>query len=109
MASGLKDLRGLIERGRSAAGHLRGEARGEVVTIIERTRAEGSSYREIADAIGVKLQTLMSWRAQQQSTALVAVRVSTPSRGMTVHGPHGLRIEGLSLDDIAALWTRLSQ
>lgn len=109
MATGLKDLRGLIERGRSAAGHLRGEARGEVVALIERTRSEGSSYREIADAVGVKFQTLMSWRAQQQSTVLVAVRVSMPSRGMTVHGPRGLRVEGLSLDDVAALWTRLSQ
>lgn len=108
MTTGLKDLRALIERGRTASGQLRSETRGEVVDLIERARGAGTSYREIASAVGVKFQTLMSWRAQQKSTALVPVRVVMPSRSVIVHGPGGLRVEGLSLDELVALWSRLS-
>jgi len=110
MATGLKELRALIERERTAGGQLRRPARGAVVEVIERAHAQGASYREIASMLGVKLQTLMSWRGQEQSssTALVPVRVSVPARIVVVHGPRGLRVEGLSLDEIAALWSRLS-
>jgi transposase-like protein len=108
----LKELRAVIERERTAGGQLRRPARTAVVEMIERAQAQGTSYREIASALGVKLQTLMSWRSQEQarpqSTTLVPVRVSAPARIVVVHGPCGLRVEGLSLDELAALWSRLS-
>jgi hypothetical protein len=70
------------------------------------------SYREIADGVGVKFQTLMSWRFDRASApALVPVRVeamAAPARTLTLHGPRGVRVEGLSLEDVAALLLRLS-
>jgi transposase len=112
MTTSLKDLRALMERERTPGGQLRGSGRRAAVDAIERLHAAGASYREIADGVGVKFQTLMSWRfTAERSTALVPVRVSSPApaaRALVVHGPRGLRIEGLSLDELATLWSRLS-
>jgi hypothetical protein len=115
MSTGLKELRSVIERGRTAGGQLRGQARTTVVAAVEQAHAQGTSSREVATALGVKFHTLMSWRGQEQqrrskSTALVPVRVAAApvARGLIVHGPRGLRVEGLSLDELAALWSRLS-
>jgi hypothetical protein len=115
MSTGLKELRSVIERGRTAGGQLRGQARTTVVAGVEHAHAQGASYREVATALGVTFHTLMSWRGQEQlrrpkNAALVRVRVaaSPVERRLIVQGPRGLRIEGLSLDELAALWSRLS-
>jgi len=86
-----------------------------VVAAVEEAHAQGASYREVAATLGVKFHTLMSWRGQEQqrrsrSSALVPVRVAaTPvARGLIVHGPRGLRVEGMSLDELAVLIARLS-
>jgi transposase len=115
MSTGLKELRSVIERGRTAGGQLRGQARTTVVAVVERAHAQGTSYRELAAALGVKFHTLMSWRGQEhkqksRSSALVPVRIAAAPvvRGLIVHGPRGLRIEGLSVDELAVLLARLS-
>jgi hypothetical protein len=112
MATGFKDLRVLLDRERTASGQLRGAGRRAVVELVEALHAGGASYREIADGVGVEFHTLMSWRYDREpSAALLPVRVSVapPVRTIAVHGPHGLRIEGLSLDELATLLLRLSQ
>lgn len=74
----------------SAASVRRG---GAVVDVIERAHAQCTSCHEIASMLGMKLQTLMIWRAQEQSssTARVPVRVSAPARVVVVHGPRSAR------------------
>ena len=105
----LKALRAAIEAGRTTGGRLRPEARAEVGRLIERAHGEGATYSAIAGEVGVSEQTLQRWRAAG-STSLAVVRVvdaTQAANGLVVHGPRGLRIEGLSLDDVATLLGRL--
>ena len=76
-------------------------------------------YQAIAEALGLDEDALyrLRWRERSKGTAqtrrrraLVAVRVAPKVRTETlmVHGPLGLRVEGLTLDDVAELLRRLS-
>jgi len=79
--------------------------------LIEQAHAAGASYGAIASAVQVGAQTLRRWRGGRSSTALAVVRVIDAPRAagaLTVYGPRGLRIEGLSVDGLAALLERLS-
>ena len=79
--------------------------------LIEQAHADGASYGAIASAVQVSEQTLRRWRIARVGTALAVVRVVAEPRSadtVTVHGPLGLRIEGLSLDGLAALLGKLS-
>jgi transposase len=108
----LKRVRLLIERGRGAGRRLSVVARSEVVAFIDGAHADGASYGALARELGVSGQTLANWRAQEQRSQLLPVRVSAmppvASTSIVVHGPRGLRIEGLTLDDVGELYKRLS-
>jgi hypothetical protein len=108
----LKRVRALVERERGAGGRLKADARHEVVEFVDRAHAQGASYGGLARELGVSSQTLANWRAQEQRSQLLPVRVlaagpAAPS-WIVVHGPHGLRIEGLTLGDLGELLSRLS-
>ncbi len=106
----LKRLRAKIEAQRSAAGRVPAGVRTEVAAAVRRAHETGASYSAIASALGLKLPTLLRWRDAHGASKLVAVRVpvSASASAFAVHGPRGVRIEGLSLDDVAALLSRLS-
>ena len=104
----LKRLRKKIDGGRSAGGHVPSDVRAEVVATTERAHDDGASYTALADALGIKLQTLSRWRETRPTAKLVAVRVPLHAAGFTVHAPHGIRVDGLSLDDVAELLKRLA-
>jgi DNA invertase Pin-like site-specific DNA recombinase len=103
----LKRLRKMIDSRRSAGGRVAASARADIVAGIERAHAGGASYTALASALGLKLQTLSRWLEKRPSAKLVAVRVPLSAAGLTLHAPHGVRIDGLSLDDIAELLKRL--
>jgi transposase-like protein len=110
MTSTLKSLRAAVVAGRAASGRLRSSARVEVGRLIADAHESGLSYTAIASALGVTDQTLKRWRAPARST-LAAVRIvdaPAPARALMVHGPSGLRIEGMSLDELAELLRRLA-
>ena len=78
-------------------------------------------YQAIAEALGLDEGALyrLRWRERSKDSTqtrrrrtrgLVAVRVAPKvvSETLVVHGPLGLRVEGLTLDDLAALLRRLS-
>jgi transposase len=111
MISSLKALRATVEASRTSGGRLRRASQLEVASAIERARSEGASYAAIAVALGVTQQTLKRWRSSDAGSSLALIRVVDPApvaRAVTVHGPRGVRIEGLTLDEIAALLVRLS-
>lgn len=118
------EVRGLVQtisKARNARGELAVTRRGEVVRSVERFHAAGHSYQAIATALGLNFQTLMSWRradAEAGGRRLEAVRVqeedvgreeagATP-RKLIVLGPNGLRLEGVSVEEVALLFRRLS-
>jgi hypothetical protein len=77
-------------------------------------------YQAIAEALGLDEGALyrLRWRERSKdkmqggrhSRGLVAVRVAPKAASETfvVHGPVGVRVEGLTLDDLVALLRRLS-
>ena len=84
----------------------------QLLSYAERRWAEGASTPTVAAEIGVNRHTLAYWRAHQRAGAkLRRVRVvesETGSGEVVVHGPGGVRIEGLDLDGVAELLRRLS-
>ncbi|MEZ4311922.1 MAG: helix-turn-helix domain-containing protein [Polyangiaceae bacterium] len=80
--------------------------RARAVEYARRRLGQGTSKRAIAGELGIAAPTLERWMAV---SAFVPVELVEPSRGsVVVHGPAGLRVEGLSLVEIAELWRRLA-
>jgi hypothetical protein len=72
----------------------------------------GRSLRTIADALALHRETLRSWLADAAPSAAALVPVEVVSDhdaagSFTVISPAGFRVEGLALDDVAALLARL--
>lgn len=84
----------------------------QLLSYAERRWAEGASTPAVAAETGVNRHTLAYWRAHQRAGAkLRPVRVvesESGFAGVVVHGPTGVRIEGLDLDGLAELLRRLS-
>ena len=110
--SDLKAARRVLESSRSPGGHLRASARRKVIEAAELARASGMTYGAISEALGIELDALHRWRWTERSArpAMVAVTVERPtgSARMVVHGPRGLRIEGLTVGELVELVQRLS-
>jgi len=66
----------------------------------------------VAEELGVTAVTLSTWRksggTKLARVDVVVAELEQPRRGAVVFGPRGMRVEGLGVDDIAALWRRLS-
>ena len=79
----------------------------------ERER-EGAALSEVAGELGVSAISLERWsrRRRERETSFRAIElVGEPVRrasAVVVHGPRGLRIEGLTVSEIAELIERLS-
>jgi hypothetical protein len=86
------------------------EIRERAVAFIERRRREGASEGTIGRELGISPMTFRRW-AGRRCSGFVLATVDAPFAapvGVVVHGPRGLRIEGLDLEGVAALWERLS-
>jgi transposase len=91
------------------------EQRQEAVAYVRARQQQGASIEEAARELGMSSWTLSRWgsaarRAQQEPAraALVPVEVKparSAARGgaLVVHGPGGVRVEGLSVEDAVAL------
>lgn len=72
-------------------------------------RAAGATMQQLASELGVALDTLYRWRREQpRGAALRRVEIVGERHALTVHGPCGVRIEGLDLDGVAALLRKLA-
>lgn len=81
-------------------------------------RAEGIPLQRIGDELGLPWQTLHRWAktSPEEPTATAgfeAIQIietvpSTPHSAIVVHGPCGLRIDGLDLDTLSQLLRRLA-
>jgi transposase len=89
------------------------ELRQEALAYVEAARARGGTLADAAAALGVDKSVLASWRAPRQVPAMRAVKVVEGPRaavgtGIVVHGPGGIRVEGLDLAGLATLMRSLS-
>jgi hypothetical protein len=78
---------------------------------VERWRA-GVSVKAVADELGMSGATLAYWRAQSTAGRTQKIRpvkvVERFERRHTVAGPSGTQVGGLSLDEVAELFRKLS-
>ena len=84
--------------------------RERVIAYVERRRAEGVADEAIGRELGISPMTFRRW-AGRRASGFVLATVDAPFAapvGVVVHGPRGLRIDGLDLEGVAALWERLS-
>ena len=84
--------------------------RERVIAYVERRRAEGVADEAIGRELGISPMTFRRWVGGRTSAFALAtfVELAAPSSSLIVHGPRGLRIDGLDLEGVAALWERLS-
>jgi hypothetical protein len=82
---------------------------------LERIK-HGASAREVAAELGIKECAVAYWRSTHASKrasrkpafkAVHVVEAAPATTGVVVHARQGIRIEGLSFDDIALLLSRL--
>lgn len=81
------------------------ELKRRAVVAAEKARRHGVAHAVVARELGVHPDTLRGWLRPSQDVALVPVRIteSEAAARPVVHGPRGLRIEGLALADIAEI------
>jgi len=115
----IRRLRSLLAGApRSGAGNrYPDDLRREVVAAIEEARSSGASLSGLATALGLPPTTLSRWSppAAPRRGGLVrvdvvpfATRSATIASTPVVELPSGVRVHGLSLDDIVALHSRLT-
>jgi len=78
-------------------------------------RRQGAKVVEVAAELGMNFQTLARWVGQKRTVKrfdrveVVAAPVAAAPRALVVHGPRGLRIEGLDLGGVAELVRRVAE
>ena len=95
------------------------EMRDEAVGYAQERRAQGATWELIAQELGLGVNSLINWargtRRSQKKPAFRQVElkpsedvVSAEREALVVHGPGGLRVEGLTVATLAELLRRLS-
>lgn len=85
------------------------EVRARAMTYVDRRRSDGATDQQIARELGIAAMTFRRWVGSRTAAfRAVAVVDESPSAPLVVHGPRGLRVEGLDLDHLVELWGRLS-
>ena len=85
------------------------ELREKIIAYVRERRADGGGLKAIGDELGVAWRTLAHWGSSTNG-AFRRVEVATPPlpATFTVHGPRGVRVDGLDLDELAELLRRLA-
>ena len=106
----------LVRSGQGLGRPYPGAAREAAVEFLEDKRREGVGLHMVAAELGVSATTLRKWDQGRTSPGAARARfceveivtATAGPGGVVVHVPHGVRIEGLSLEQIAELVRRLS-
>ncbi|MEI9947923.1 MAG: hypothetical protein WDO74_10865 [Pseudomonadota bacterium] len=78
-------------------------------------RRQGAKLVEVATELGMQNQTLSRWLGEKRAAKrfdrveVVAVPPTTIATTILVHGPRGLRIEGLDIAAVAELVRRVGE
>jgi transposase len=103
------ELAGMSRRGR---GHrYPPELRARVIAYAAALHRHGVTPKEIGDELGMDWRTLTRWLAEERDPGFAQVVVHDDGHKaavrVVVHGPGGLRIEGLDLDALTELLRKL--
>lgn len=92
------------------------ELRALAVAHVKERCAQGASMREMASELGVGPDSIRRWQSGRRRRPVVVRRVAIAPRAtaartvesIVVHGPAGVRIEGMGVSAIAALFKELA-
>ncbi len=113
-----KALRAAVEKKQREVGRgpFKPDLRARLVAHVKQRCAAGESVGKIARSLGLSEQTVWSWRkpgrrkggeAKLRQVAIALVEPQAAKHQLVVRGPAGLLIEGVTLDELVALWRRL--
>jgi hypothetical protein len=111
------DLRRRIKAVRKSGGsRYPQELRDAVLEYAELRQADGHTFNEVAGELGLNWHTMMGWRKRSgRSGKLRKVKIVEPpppeqddEKAPMVRFPNGVTVEGLGIDQIAALMRSLS-
>ena len=115
----VEELRALIlsERGKKK-GPFPKALRARLNGFLKGKWQQGASLKRVGEQLGLSGPTVQYWRARWgeqdkkgaklRRVEVTSEKVPAPKKSVTVHGPAGTRVDGLSLDDVATLWSKLS-
>jgi hypothetical protein len=83
--------------------------RASAIAWARAQRAAGATVEEVSAALGIPWQTLQRWSFDTVESAFKPVElVEEAPSGLVVHGPCGLRVEGLDVTTLASLLRMLA-
>lgn len=97
--------------GRRGAGkRYPAEVRGQGAAYLAARRAAGVPMSAVLRELGLRRDTLARWVEQAPAARprFVPVSVVEEAAGIVVHGPRGVRVEGLDVAGVAELLRRLA-
>jgi transposase-like protein len=111
------ELRGEVEKVQGAKGARRygEELKARAVAYLAEREATGETPWTVSRELGMPWQTLLRWRKAPEKragrrgasgfwqVAIGAESSRTLREGIVVHGPHGLRVEGLTQAELVAI------
>ena len=80
----------------------------QVVEYARERRAACIPIETIGEELGMPWRTIRRWMPPVRGKGFRPIKLVERSREVVVHGPHGLRIEGLDLEGVADLLRRLA-
>lgn len=98
-----------LERGKHKRRRYPAELRRRITDHVREQRAAGVPLNEIARAIGISSTLLHRWELRRSQKFRRVELAPAPPRAprWSVHAPRGVRVEGLSLDDLVEVLRRL--
>ena len=114
----IEELRALIlsERGDKKGPFPKG-LRERLNGFLKAKWQQGASLKRVAGQLGLSDHTVQYWRtrwgergkadAKLRRVEVVSEKPGKLAKTVTIHGPAGTRVEGLSLDEVASLWSKL--
>lgn len=100
---------GGLERGKGKRRKYPLELRRRLVDYVREQRAAGIQLKSAAERVGVSPTLLHRWE-MKRSGAFRRVEVKHPMPATSrcvLHAPHGVRVDGLGLDELVAILQRL--
>ena len=102
----------IVANRRTRRGPFSGELRQRLIAHVNQARTRGDSVEAISRDLGLCSKTVYGWLSRAKPSQLRRVQViserPTPLGGtLSMRGPVGTYVEGLSVDDVVVIWRKL--
>lgn len=107
-------LRALLNECRDGLGRARPTSalKSRVSAYVQSRRRSGATLESLSSELGICAGSVVRWmgspKTARRRRRMVPVEVRAARSKVVVHGAHGVRVEGLSLDELATLLRSLS-